>query len=168
MAKTKKCGCGLEPSVCYMYCIKDCCPETFLAPIDESDFWGDELRKLFPYIWNSNDVRNAFIGYGVNQRAKFFKNQDNRAPKYAAAYLRVLFNCQELLNTGTFTVDLKDTEIYEQVKRFKNGEYTPGEVIQACFDMETRVLKAFQKNPDKKTDIKPVNDFLLKLRKANW
>ena len=21
--------------------------ETFLAPIDESDFWGDELRKLF-------------------------------------------------------------------------------------------------------------------------
>lgn len=142
--------------------------ETFLAPVDEADFWGEELRTLFSYVWNSTDVMNAFIGYGINQRTKFFKNQDNRAPKYAAAYLRVLFNAQELLNTGTFTVNLKDTEIYEQVKRFKNGEYEVGEVIQACFEMETRVLKAHQKNPNKKTEFKPINDFLLKIRKANW
>src|ERR1035437_2558917 len=42
--------------------------ETFLAPkvdinaanwTDENVIdWGEELRKLFPYVWNSNDVKN--------------------------------------------------------------------------------------------------------------
>lgn len=162
--------------------------ETFLAPrVDEAEpkgegpgthdvsgyyeepyTLGDDLRDLFPYVWNSVDVKNAFIGYGVNQRKKFFDNKDKRAPKYAAAYLRVLFNCEELLLTGTFHVDLRGREIYDQAKRFKEGNFTQGEVIQACWDMETRVIKAFNKNPDKQTDVKPVNEFLLRVRKKYW
>src|SRR2546429_619841 len=45
--------------------------ETFLAPVKTSSPLGDELRTLFPHVWNSNDVKNAFIGYGINQRKKF-------------------------------------------------------------------------------------------------
>lgn len=150
--------------------------ETFLAPLapQPEEFlpiyqkWTLPLRELFPYVWNSVDVKNAFIGYGINQRKKFFDNKDKRAPKYAAAYLRVLYNCAQLLETGTFTVDLRGSEIYDQVKNFKEGRFTQGEVIQACWDMETRVIKAFNQNPDKKTDIEPVNEFLLKVRKEFW
>lgn len=155
--------------------------ETFLAPTaagfsllkkSESMFpefkYGRELRALFPYVWNSNDVKNAFIGYGVNQRKKFFDNKDKRAPKYATAYLRVLYNAWELLSTGTFKVDLRGTPIYEQCKRFKAGEYTHGEVIEACWGWETKVLKAFNANPDKKTNLEPVNEFLLEVRKEFW
>lgn len=147
--------------------------ETFLAPHShpENKFqqkWGVELQELFPYIWNSTDVKNAFIGYGLNQRKKFFEDKDQRAPKYATAYLRVLYNAYELLSTGTFTVNLKDTPIYDQCIRFKAGIYTMGEVIQTCFDWETKVLLAYKRNPDKQTDMEPVNEFLLKVRKEFW
>src|SRR5204862_543499 len=130
-------------------------------------------RTLFPHVWNSNDVKNAFIGYGINQRKKFFDNKDKRAPKYATAYYRVLFNCYELLSKGTFTVNLStlpdaDQEVYKTAKNFKEGRYTHGEVIEACWQMETRVLKAFEANPDKKTNMEPVNEFLLKARRMNW
>lgn len=150
--------------------------ETFLAPREFRnkqekemyDKWGKELQALFPHVWNSNDVKNAFIGYGINQRKKFFENKDHRAPKYAAAYLRVLYNAYELLSTGTFAVNLQETPIYEQVRNFKNGIYQPGDVINACFYWETMVLKAHQRNANKQTNIEPVNEFLLKVRKEFW
>ena len=141
--------------------------ETFLAPVKESDIWGDELRDLFPYVWNSKDVMNAFVGYGVNQRKKFFDNQDKRAPKYATAYLRVLYNAWELLSTGTFSVDMTNTPIFEDLKRFKAGKYGVGEVIQKCFDMETKVIKAYKQNPDKQTDLEPINQYISELRASN-
>lgn len=145
--------------------------ETFLAPMVEPEQYrmlALNLRDLFPYIWNSADVKNAFIGYGLNQRKKFFDNKDQRAPKYAAAYLRTLYNAYELLSTGTFNVNLTKTPIYETVKNFKNGIYTPGEVINECFKWETEVLKAYKANPDKKTNVEPVNEFLLWVRKEFW
>lgn len=150
--------------------------ETFLAPLADTlpqpsmgmRVYQDELRGLFPYIWNSADVKNAFIGYGLNQRKKFFDNKDQRAPKYAAAYLRTLYNAYELLSTGTFNVNLTQTPIYETVRNFKEGRYTPGEVINECFKWETEVLKAYKQNPDKQTNVEPVNEFLLKVRKDFW
>ena len=152
--------------------------ECFLAPVTWHenptinkayyDAYGKELRDLFPYVWNSQYVKDAFIGYGLNQRKKFFENQDKRAPKYATAYLRVLYNAWELLSTGTFSVDMRVTSIYEQLIRFKKGEYQVGEVIQACWDWETKVLKAYKANPDKQTNMEPVNEFLLKVRKELW
>ena len=147
--------------------------ETFLAPDDPrhkiySLELREELRGLFPHVWNSRGVKDAFIGYGLNQRKKFFKNQDDRAPKYAAAYLRVLYNAWELLSTGTFSIDLTDTPIFEDVKRFKAGDYEIGEVIQACFEWETKVLKAHKANPNKETNTEPINEFLLRVRKRLW
>ena len=151
--------------------------ETFLAPdvdLGEAAYTqglhliGEELTALFPYIWNSNDVKNAFVGYGINQRKKFLDNKDDREAKYASAYLRVLYQAWELLSTGTFSVSMKDTKIFNTLLRFRNEEYTRGEVIQTCFEWETNVLKAFKANPDKKTNVEPVNEFLLKVRKEFW
>lgn len=142
--------------------------ETFLAPEKETSEWSTAIRELFPHVWNSNDVRNAFIGYGLNQRKKFFDNQDQRAPKYACAYLRVLFNAWQLLSTGTFSVSLIGSPVFEMCKRFKAGEYQVGEVIQACFEWETKVLQAYNQNPDKKTNLEPVNELLLKIRRSEW
>lgn len=156
--------------------------ETFLAPrieralmIDPETYeefdlvgdLGDQLRDLFPYVWNPTDVMNAFIGYGVNQRAKFFKNQDNRAPKYAAAYLRVLYNAWQLLATGTFSVSLIDSPVYEHVKAFKEGNYEVGDVIQQCWEWESKVIKA-HKSCKQKPDLDKVNEFLLRVRREMW
>jgi hypothetical protein len=127
-----------------------------------------ELQDLFPHVWNSQGVKDAFIGYGFNQRKKFFDNKDKRAPKYATAYLRVLYNAWELLSTGTFSVNLSKAPIFDLLKRFKAGNYEMGEVIQHCMDWETRVLQAYNINPNKKTNLEPVNEFLLKVRKQFW
>lgn len=155
--------------------------ETFLAPFAPGKKLGDltqedaklqdtaiELRKLFPYVWNSVRVKEAFIGYGINQRKKFFDNKDKRAPKYAVAYLRVLYQATELLSTGTFSINFEKTPIYETLKKWKKGEFTPGEVIQKCWEQETYVLDAFNKNPNKETDFDEINEFVLATRHKYW
>jgi len=161
--------------------------ETFLAPrvdlpehkpktgyLDAEPFYeepytiGDDLKAMFPYVWNSLRVKEAFIGYGINQRKKFFDNKDNRAPKYAVAYLRVLYQAWELLSTGTFSISFAKTPIYKTLKKWKTGNFTPGEVIQKCWEQETMVLDAYNKNPNKKTDLDKVNEFVLKIRYKYW
>ena len=49
--------------------------EVFRAPIKEITDIGESLRKLFPRVWNSKSVRDAFIGYGLNQRKKFLEKK---------------------------------------------------------------------------------------------
>lgn len=142
--------------------------ETFLAPVGEGSEWSDEIRALFPHVWNSADVKNAFIGYAINQRKKFFENQGKRAPKFACANLRVLYSGWEILSTGTFSINLEGTPVFEQCRRFKAGDYQVGEVVQACYYWEEKVRQAYAKNPDKKTNMEPVNELLLRIRKAYW
>lgn len=142
--------------------------EAFLAPQVEHSMFGDKVRDLFSNVWNSKDVMNSFIGYGLNQRKKFLDDKDNRKDKYATAYLRTLYNAQELLLTGTFSVDMRPTEIFDTLKRFKAGDYEIGEVIDLCFKWEKKVKDAFEKNPDKKTDLDKVNSLLQDIRYFYW
>lgn len=143
--------------------------EAFLAPVvGEVSEEGQALRALFHRVWNSADVMNAFIGYGLNQRKKFLENKDGRACKYAAAYLRSLYNAHELLTTGTFTVEIALTPIGEKVRDYKEGRLEVGEVISTCFIWERSVREAYAMNPDKKTDLEAVNKFLLDIRLKHW
>lgn len=160
--------------------------EVFLAPFAGSVSLGQEdilshppdiatrigyagrLRALFPHVWNSVDVKNAFIGYGLNQRKKFLENTDKRQKKYAVAYLRSLYNGWELLSKGTFTVNMTDTPIFATLKSWKDNKFTLGEVIDMTKHWEEAVERAYKDNPDKKTNMEPVNEFLLELRKDFW
>lgn len=139
--------------------------EVFLSPVIETTDLGKELQGLFPHIWNSDGVMNAFIGYGLNQRKKFLEDKDQRPHKYAAAYARTLFNAWELLTTGTFTVHIADTEVGHIIRAYKNGEYTYGEVIDFCRSWEDMVRRAYSNHAPKKTNIEPINEFLLKVRR---
>lgn len=139
--------------------------ETYLAPEIYADDWGYRLRELFPKVWSSKAVRDAFIGYGLNQRKKMLEDKDNRPNKYASAYLRVLFNAYELLSTGTFTIKIADTEVGETVRRFKEGNFTKGECIDICARWQLKVEEAFNNNPEHQPDIDAINEFLLEVRK---
>jgi len=150
--------------------------EVFLAPpvamLDWGGWglaWGKPLMELFPHVWNSRGVKDAFIGYGMNQRKKFLDNTDNRAPKYAAAYLRTLYQGWELMTTGTFTVRIADTQIGETARRFKNGNFTSfGEVIDECNKWQDKMIDAWNDLTHKETDLEPINAFLLELRREYW
>jgi len=138
--------------------------ECFLAPVKEATVQGYALRELFPYIWSSKLVRDAFIGYGLNQRKKFLEDKDGRKNKFAAAYVRSLYNGWELLNTGTFTIKISDIEIGKDILRFKNGEYEDWEVIKVCLDLEKQVRKAYDDRPKRVANLDKVSKFILDLR----
>lgn len=143
--------------------------EVFLGPVQTSvGSAGYELRALFPSVWNSTGVKNAFVGYGLNQRKKFLDDKDNRREKYAVAYLRTLYNALELLKTGTFSVRMVDTEIFPTLVRWRKGEFETGEVIDTTAQWANKVEWAYNSVPHQETDTDAVNAFLLEFRRNHW
>jgi predicted nucleotidyltransferase len=139
--------------------------ETLLAPVVVMDEWGAELRSLFQAIWSGRRAYDSFIGYGLNQRKKLLDKKDGRPAKYAAAYIRVLYNLCELLETGTFTVRIADTPIGKTIAALKDGTLRTGEVIdlgEHWTEVATQRLAgcSHQSDPD------AVNRFIIRIRKA--
>lgn len=142
--------------------------EVFVSPVIESTMEGDALRALFPFIWSSNDVLNAFIGYGLNQQKKMLDNKDNRWHKYGCAYGRILLLAEELLSKGTMTVRLEEGDNKKILLGIKNKEYSTGFIIDWCEKLTANVKKAYDANPNKQTNYDYINQFLLNVRKNNW
>lgn len=139
--------------------------ETLVAPVVTMDDWGAELRQLFPQLWSAQEAYDSFINYCENQRKKMLEKKDGRPAKYAAAYVRVLFNLCELLERGTFSIRIADTPVGETVRKIKDGDYRVGEVIdlgEYWTEQATRRLTACsqQARPDL------ADAFLIKLRTA--
>lgn len=143
--------------------------EAFVSPIKHTTEYGDKLRALFPYVWNSKDVFNAFQGYSTNQRKKFLDDKDNRAWKYAVAYVRTLIQGIGLLNTGKLMIDVTgDPHVFGMLRSIRKGEISKGEVINIATGLEHQLATAYAKNPDKQTDLKIVNEFLIRSRRHFW
>lgn len=139
--------------------------ETFLAPIVAADDWGGELRTLFPSVWSPRQAYESYIRYCLNQRKKFLDKKDARPEKYAAAYIRVLFNLGELLDHDTFTMRISDTPIGDTLRKIKEGDYHIGEIIDLG---EQLIQTAAQRLPHCRHQPNPqaVDQFLIRLRKA--
>lgn len=140
--------------------------EVFAAPEKEGTKtgWGSKLRALFPVIWEPTLVCNAFIGYGLNQRKKFFDNKDGRANKFATAYFRTLFQAAHLLRNGELIVDLTPfPSALELCRRFRNGEYMAGEVIDNCLQYQ-RIVEEEAVKCTQKQNLEKVDEFLCDLR----
>ncbi len=139
--------------------------ESLLAPIVTANDWGRGLRGLFPSLWSPQQAYEAFLSYAHNQRKKFLDKKDGRPAKYAAAYIRVLYNLCELLDTGTFTVRIVDTPAGPDVARLKAGHYRTGEVIDLgerwADEAAARLARCrHQADPD------AVDAFAIRLRRA--
>lgn len=140
---------------------------------DELNTYGDQLRELFPYVWSSIGVYNAFLGYSHDQHKKMFSDKEEfskRKFKYAVAHIRVLLSGIELLRTGNFSTEVKDryswsvpklyhlhVPIYEKVDIF-------GEEIQ---DSWVQLLMAVKSEKILIGDIVNVAEYLkFELKKA--
>jgi hypothetical protein len=139
--------------------------EAFLAPVIEADAWGHDLRRLFPAVWDPRTTYESFLGYCLNQRKKFLDKKDQRPEKYASAYLRVLHNLGELLETGTFTVRIVDTPVGDLMTRIKSGSFNMGEIIDLGERWTEHAAKLLSRCRQKQ-DLDKVNDFLTRIRKA--
>lgn len=141
--------------------------EVFAAPVVESSPDGEALRALLPYVWHPKGVRDAFVGYGLNQRKKLLEDKDTRPAKYAVAYLRVLYQAWRLLELGELIVDFRHTPVFDWLAKWRRGEYTKGEVIDACLAWQQNVEAAYQ-GCVHAPDLARVNDFLLDVRRRRW
>jgi len=148
--------------------------EVFAAPKTPKDcdpYWGDQLAELFDYLWNPNDVKNAFMGYSHNQQKKFLDGKDAKSAKFACAYLRVLVQADFLLTYQKMLVDFRDTPVYNTLvrwKAWKQEDIDYGEVMSICKYWEGKVLEAYDRCKSHTPDINKVNDYLLRVRQRFW
>lgn len=150
--------------------------EVFMAPevIEEGMmakeyYFGTNLRKLFPYVWNPRNAFDAFVGYGLNQRKKMLDKKDARPRKYAVAYLRTLWNLYDLLVMGKFSLAVTDKDFKKELEDIKygTGPLDMGKVINRAEILTAHaegVLPLCKHEPD----IDKVNQFLMEVRKEYW
>lgn len=138
--------------------------ETLLAPVITADEWGEQLRRLLPTMWSPQKVFEAFTNYANNQRTKLLEKKDGRPAKYAAAYIRVLYNLCELLTSGSFHIRVADTPVGERLARIKNGQYRLGEVMDWGEELiqQAQQLAAVRRD---ESDPPRLNAFLVTIRR---
>lgn len=149
--------------------------EVMVAPVHEASNYSDELRSLLPYLFDPQQAFNAFTGYSLNQRKKMLDDHLGRRAKFAAAYIRTLYNLIDLLNLGTFKLEVTDKNRLVILKQLKFCEFHNGFVIDLADEL-TRQAKTilntkyftengeYLGNPLYNKD--RANAFLLKVRKA--
>lgn len=156
--------------------------------------WGGELRGLFPFVWNSESVFRSHLGYSSEQHKKLFSHKEDMRlrPKFAVAYIRTLLQGIELLRSLDFSVRVRDEYIHVglvQPRTHQRGDYrswrsflmeikttfnnpdsciTDGDVVNVARYLGKKIEEAYNENPNKKTDFEPINDYILRLRKAFW
>ncbi len=139
--------------------------ETLVAPVITADPWGEQLRLLFPALCSPQKVFEAFTNYANNQRTKLLEKKDGRPAKYAAVYIRVLYNLCELLESGSFHIRIADTSAGERLTRIKNGQYRLGEVMEWGEDLTAQAWHLIPGCRDQK-DLPRINDFLVAIRRG--
>ncbi len=144
--------------------------EVFAGPVVESTKLGEELKELFPYAWNSKGVLAAFDGYSLNQRKKMLDDKypfRDRKWKYAVAYARTLVQGAYLIRTGTMLTKIPDQWLPE-LRRMREGKMSIGTVMDFCGGLKVTLMEAYEENPNKTTDMEPIQEFLLKVRREHW
>ncbi len=139
--------------------------EALVAPVITADTWGEQLRALLPAMWTPQKAFEAFTNYANNQRTKLLDKKDERPAKYAAAYIRVLYNLCELLASGSFHVRIADTPAGERLARIKKGEYRLGDVMDWGEELTQQAQQLAAVRPDE-SDLPRINAFLVAIRRA--
>lgn len=127
--------------------------------------------------WEKFIDTQAFIaasrGYAHNQWNKFYNfeskgvNGQERTAKFAVAFLRVMWQCEQFLLTGKFQCDLKDCDLFPLLYEIKPMSveaiqpYLPA-IVAAMSDMNMRLSVAESKSKyiNMKPDIAWIEDFI--------
>ena len=140
----------------------------------------DEMRMNWTKFFNTHHFINASRGYAHNQWNKFYNFEDvgvrgqERTAKFAVAFLRVMWQCEQFLLTGQFKCSLEDSDLFPLLKEIKPlsveeiQPYLP-KIVEAMSDMNMRVSVAESKSEflDMKPDIEWIEDFLYRAYTKN-
>lgn len=133
----------------------------------------DEMRENWTKFFDTHNFVNASRGYAHNQWNKFYNfedigvNQQHRTAKFAVAFLRVMWQCEQFLLTGEFKCNLSESDLYPLLKTIKPmsveevKDFLP-QIVTAMGDMDRRVSVAMSNSPymDMKPDIEWIEEFI--------
>jgi predicted nucleotidyltransferase len=126
-------------------------------------FFSDQVISTSPIAEEMRDNWEKFIdtkkfiaasrGYAHNQWNKFYNFEDvgvkqqERTAKFAVAFLRVMWQCEQFLLTGKFNCSLKDCDLYPLMKRIKpmsreEIQKVLPEIVEAMSRMDMRLAQA--------------------------
>lgn len=152
----------------------------FSDQIIETSEVADEMRQNWERFIDTHHFVNASRGYAHNQWNKFYnfesagvKGQE-RTAKFAVAFLRVMWQCEQFLLTGEFKCNLFGFDYFDlimKIKRLTVDEIQPflPEIVAAMSDMNMRVSVAESKTQygDMKPDIDWIEDFIYRSYNKN-
>ena len=136
-----------------------------------------EIHKEMQENWEKFIDTPRFVaasrGYAHNQWNKFYNFEDvgmlgqQRTSKFAVAFLRVMWQCEQFLLTGEFKCNLAESDLYPLLKKIKPmsveeiKEVLP-DIVTAMGDMDRRVsiAMASSKFMDMKPDIEWIENFI--------
>lgn len=132
-----------------------------------------ELRENWRKFIDTKRFVAASRGYAHNQWNKFYNFEDvggngqHRTAKFAVAFLRVMWQCEQFLLTGQFKCNLEESGLYPLLKEIKpmSLEEIRGklpDIMVAMDKMERRVSVAQANSPymDMTPDIEWIEDFI--------
>ena len=132
-----------------------------------------ELQENWKKFIDTKRFFSASRGYAHNQWNKFYNFEDvggngqHRTAKFAVAFLRVMWQCEQFLLTGKFKCNLEESDLYPLLKRIKPlsvEEIRPlvPEIVAAMGDMDRRVSAAMAESKfmDMTPDIEWIEDFI--------
>jgi predicted nucleotidyltransferase len=145
----------------------------FSDQILETSPVADEMRANWKKFIDTHRFIMASRGYAHNQWNKFYnfesegvKGQE-RTSKFAVAFLRVMWQCEQFLLTGRFKCNIQESDLFPLLKTIKPlsvaeiQPYLP-QIVAAMSDMNMRVSVAESKTKfkDMKPDIEWIEDFV--------
>lgn len=147
----------------------------FSDQIIETSPIADEMRDNWEKFIDTYHFINASRGYCHNQYNKFYNfegpgiNGQERTAKFAVAFLRVMWQCEQFLLTGKFKCNLEESDLFDLMKKIKplsKDEIIPitPEIFGKMSEMNNRVSYAESIAPKKILSMKPdlewVDDFI--------
>ena len=129
---------------------------------------AEELRRNWRRFFDTDHFVLASRGYAANQYNKMqLFEPDQRTPKFAVAYVRVLWQCAVFLETGTFHCQIDEPVIRDFLLRVKGTpakEFTPlvPELTEMFMRMQQRVTDAYSKCEKVVPDYEWIEDFIYK------
>lgn len=151
--------------------------ETFVAPVEESNSDGDNLRQLLPHVLARKLVYEGFKGYASNQRKKMFDPGGNthgvdRETKFAIAWIRSLYHGRQLLLHGTYETYIDDAALRSFLMEIRKTPFNPtvvATITQMAMEMEEQLKLAFALSTlPMEADMEAVEDFVLAIRAKYW
>ena len=162
LTKTVKLVAGGNPTVTEVLFLSD------YAILDDV---GQQLIDLGPYLLTADKVRKSYLGYAKAQSDRSLRREDGsyssdtrkRTQKHTRHLVRLIWQAEQLLSTGSLTVRLTPDQINQC---WAMSEWQPAEVA-AWFEAKEKVINEIDTVLPQELDWDRINQFLIDVRRNN-